>query len=72
MIEFLLHKLKFREQPPHFVDANPDTAVTTQVHEGIIECTNVEKVSSTLIIFDIRIYFYTTSFSSIPAEPWYL
>jgi hypothetical protein len=43
MIEFLLQKLKFRD-PPRFVDANPDTAVTTQVHEGIIECTNLEKV----------------------------
>jgi len=44
MIEFLLHKLKFREQPPRFVDANPDIAVTSQVHEGIIECDNLEKV----------------------------
>ena len=50
MTEFLLHKLKFREQPPRFVDANPDTAVTTQVHEGIIECANLEKVSPTYII----------------------
>jgi ATP-dependent RNA helicase DDX24/MAK5 len=43
-VEFLLHKVKFREQPPRFVDANPDNAVTTQVHEGIIECANLEKV----------------------------
>ena len=45
-LEFLLHKLKFHEQSPRFVDANPDTAVTTQVHEGIIECLNLEKVST--------------------------
>jgi ATP-dependent RNA helicase DDX24/MAK5 len=44
IVEFLLNKLKFREQPPRFVDANPDAAVTTQVHEGIIECANLEKV----------------------------
>ena len=48
MTEFLLHKLKFREQPPRFVDANPDTAVTSQVHEGIIECDNLEKVLNSL------------------------
>jgi ATP-dependent RNA helicase DDX24/MAK5 len=43
-VEFLLKKLQFREQPPRFVDANPGTAVTKQVHEGIIECANLEKV----------------------------
>jgi ATP-dependent RNA helicase DDX24/MAK5 len=44
IVEFLLKKLQFREQPPRFVDANPGTAVTKQVHEGIIECANLEKV----------------------------
>jgi ATP-dependent RNA helicase DDX24/MAK5 len=48
ILEFLLKKLQFREQPPRFVDANPGTAVTKQVHEGIIECANLEKVTSTL------------------------
>jgi len=49
-LEFLLHKLKFREQPPRYIDANPDTAVTTQVHEGIVECASLEK--------DLFLYYF--------------
>lgn len=62
MIEFLLHKLKFREQPPRFVDANPDTAVTNQVHEGIIECANLDKVAAIFESSDDRISIYIISF----------
>jgi hypothetical protein len=62
MTEFLLHKLKFREQPPRFVDANPDTAVTTQVHEGIIECASLEKVTWILESSDDRISICIISF----------
>src|SRR5271169_2431024 len=50
VLEFLLQKLKFREQPPRYVDANPDTAVTTQVHEGIVECASLEK--------DLFLYYF--------------
>lgn len=72
MIEFLLLKLKFREQPPRFVDANPDTAVTTQVHEGIIECGNLEKVTLILKSSDNRISIYIIFFLNTRVEQSYL
>ncbi|BFZ60202.1 ATP-dependent RNA helicase [Saitoella coloradoensis] len=47
---YLLHRLKFREDAPEFVDANPDDAVAKKIHEGIIECGSQEK--------DLYLYYF--------------
>lgn len=53
-LEYLLHKLNFREEKPKFIDANPVNQMASGLQEGIVECPGVEKVSkgSRLLLYD--------------------
>ncbi|KAJ4378025.1 ATP-dependent RNA helicase [Neocucurbitaria cava] len=42
-MEYLLKKLKFREEKPVFIDANPDSQMANKLKEGLIECAGTEK-----------------------------
>ncbi|KAK3678527.1 ATP-dependent RNA helicase [Recurvomyces mirabilis] len=42
-MEYLLAKLKFRDESPKFIDANPVSQLATGLKEGLIECTGTEK-----------------------------
>jgi len=42
-MEYLLKKLKFREDKPKFVDANPDSQMASKLKEGLVECAGPEK-----------------------------
>lgn len=44
-MDFLLKKLKFREEKPKFIDANPNSQMATGLKEGLIECAGIEKVN---------------------------
>ena len=46
-MEYLLKKIKFREEKPKFIDVNPSAQMATGLKEGIIECPGTEKVSLT-------------------------
>ena len=41
---YLLQKLKFREQAPKFIDVNPSSQMADNLHEGVVECSALEKV----------------------------
>lgn len=43
-MEYLLKKLKFREEKPKFVDVNPISQMASTLKEGIVECAGLEKV----------------------------
>ncbi|KAK0913365.1 ATP-dependent RNA helicase [Friedmanniomyces endolithicus] len=42
-MEYLLAKIKFREEQPKFVDVNPINQLATGLKEGLIECSGPEK-----------------------------
>ena len=42
-MEYLLKKLKFREEKPKFIDANPTSQMASRLREGLIECAGPEK-----------------------------
>ncbi|KAK0899968.1 ATP-dependent RNA helicase [Friedmanniomyces endolithicus] len=42
-MEYLLAKIKFREEKPKFVDVNPINQLATGLKEGLIECSGPEK-----------------------------
>jgi ATP-dependent RNA helicase DDX24/MAK5 len=42
-MEYLLKKLKFREEKPKFIDANPTSQMASKLKEGLIECAGPEK-----------------------------
>ncbi|KNG50795.1 atp-dependent rna helicase mak5 [Stemphylium lycopersici] len=42
-MEYLLKKLRFREEKPKFIDANPESQMTSKLQEGLIECAGPEK-----------------------------
>jgi ATP-dependent RNA helicase DDX24/MAK5 len=42
-MEYLLKKLRFREEKPKFIDANPNKQMTSGLKEGLIECAGTEK-----------------------------
>lgn len=44
-MEYLLQKLKFREERPKFIDVNPISQMAQGLKEGILECGAMEKVS---------------------------
>ena len=44
-MEYLLKKLKFREDKPKFVDVNPVSQMASGLEEGIVECAGLDKVS---------------------------
>lgn len=50
-IIYLKKKLRFKENNPAFVDANPAESVASKVHEAIIECGAMEK--------DLYLYYFT-------------
>lgn len=43
-MEYLLKKLKFREEKLKFVDVNPISQMASTLKEGIVECAGLEKV----------------------------
>lgn len=43
-MEYLLKKLKFREEKPKFVDMNPVSQMAEGLKEGLVECAALEKV----------------------------
>jgi ATP-dependent RNA helicase DDX24/MAK5 len=45
-LEYLLSKLRFREELPKFIDANPASQMAEGLKEGLVECGGTEKVSS--------------------------
>jgi ATP-dependent RNA helicase DDX24/MAK5 len=45
-MDYLLKKLRFREEKPKFIDSNPDSQMATGLKEGLIECAGTEKVLS--------------------------
>ena len=47
-MEYLLRKLRFREDRPKFVDVNPVMQMAEGLKEGIVECAAMEKVRQTL------------------------
>jgi ATP-dependent RNA helicase DDX24/MAK5 len=42
-MEYLLKKLRFREEKPKFIDANPTSQMASKLQEGLIECAGPEK-----------------------------
>lgn len=42
-MEYLLKKLKFREEKPVFIDANPTSQMASRLKEGLVECAGPEK-----------------------------
>ncbi|KAH0553071.1 hypothetical protein GP486_006738 [Trichoglossum hirsutum] len=47
-MEYLLKKLKFREEKPKFVDVNPIEQMAERLKEGLVECGALEKASLSL------------------------
>lgn len=43
-MEYLLQKLKFREEKPRFFDMNPASQMAEGLKEGLVECAALEKV----------------------------
>lgn len=46
-MEYLLKKLRFREEKPKFIDVNPVSQMAERLKEGMVECGAMEKVSTT-------------------------
>ena len=42
-MEYLLQRLKFREERPKFIDVNPDSQMAEKITERILECAALEK-----------------------------
>jgi len=42
-LEYLLRKLRFREEKPKFIDVNPVSQMATGLQEGLLECPGTEK-----------------------------
>ncbi|POS86616.1 hypothetical protein EPUL_000592, partial [Erysiphe pulchra] len=42
-MEYLMNKLKFREENPKFIDVNPVSQMAENLKEGIVECKGTEK-----------------------------
>ncbi|EUC27825.1 hypothetical protein COCCADRAFT_9685 [Bipolaris zeicola 26-R-13] len=42
-MEYLLKKLRFREEKPMFIDTNPTSQMASKLQEGLIECAGPEK-----------------------------
>lgn len=45
-MEYLLHKLNFRDERPKFVDVNPVSQMAEGLREGLLECGGTEKVGT--------------------------
>jgi ATP-dependent RNA helicase DDX24/MAK5 len=44
-MEYLLRKLRFREERPKFVDVNPVSQMADNLKEGLVECGPMDKAS---------------------------
>lgn len=65
-MEYLLKKLRFRDEKPRFIDVNPVSQMADNLKEGIIECSAMEKVTLTPnIILKIVMLTFIRIFTSI-------
>jgi ATP-dependent RNA helicase DDX24/MAK5 len=68
-MEYLLKKLKFREEKPKFIDANPNSQMASRLKEGLIECAGPEKdlyLYSLLMFYTKkRALIFTNSISAV-------
>lgn len=68
-MEYLLKKLKFREDKPKFIDANPASQMASRLKEGLIECAGTEKdlyLYSLLMFYpNKRALIFTNSISAV-------
>jgi ATP-dependent RNA helicase DDX24/MAK5 len=68
-MEYLLKKLKFREEKPCFIDANPASQMASRLKEGLIECAGTEKdlyLYSLLMFYpNKRALIFTNSISAV-------
>jgi ATP-dependent RNA helicase DDX24/MAK5 len=68
-MEYLLKKLKFREEKPKFIDANPASQMASKLKEGLIECAGTEKdlyLYSLLMFYPKkRALIFTNSISAV-------
>jgi ATP-dependent RNA helicase DDX24/MAK5 len=68
-MEYLLKKLKFREEKPKFIDANPGSQMASRLKEGLIECAGTEKdlyLYSLLMFYpNKRALIFTNSISAV-------
>jgi ATP-dependent RNA helicase DDX24/MAK5 len=68
-MEYLLKKLKFREEKPKFIDANPGSQMANRLKEGLIECAGTEKdlyLYSLLMFYpNKRALIFTNSISAV-------
>lgn len=55
-MEYLLQKLKFREEKPKFIDVNPISQMAQGLKEGILECGAMEKGKLNEFSYSIQIY----------------
>ncbi|EFR04867.1 ATP-dependent RNA helicase MAK5 [Nannizzia gypsea CBS 118893] len=68
-MEYLLKKLRFRDEKPRFIDVNPISQMADNLKEGIIECSAMEK---DLYLYAVLLYYpkhctlvFTNSISSV-------
>ncbi|KAJ5716223.1 ATP-dependent RNA helicase mak5 [Penicillium malachiteum] len=68
-MEYLLKKLKFREEKPKFIDMNPVQQMAQGLKEGIVECPAMEK---DLYLYSLLLYYpkhrtlvFTNSISAV-------
>ncbi|KAF2825377.1 DEAD-domain-containing protein [Ophiobolus disseminans] len=68
-MEYLLKKLKFREEKPKFIDANPSSQMASRLKEGLIECAGPEK---DLFLYSLLMFYpkkraliFTNSISAV-------
>ncbi|XRM42845.1 ATP-dependent RNA helicase [Aspergillus tubingensis] len=68
-MEYLLQKLKFREEKPKFIDVNPVSQMAEGLKEGIVECGAMEKdlYLYTLLLYNPkhRTLVFTNSISAV-------
>ncbi|KAF2026606.1 DEAD-domain-containing protein [Setomelanomma holmii] len=68
-MEYLLKKLKFREEKPKFIDVNPESQMASRLKEGLIECAGTEKdlYLYSLLMFYLkkRALIFTNSISAV-------
>ncbi|KAL7622141.1 ATP-dependent RNA helicase [Parahypoxylon ruwenzoriense] len=68
-MEYLLKKLKFREEKPKFVDVNPVSQMAEGLKEGLVECGAMEKdlyLYALLLLYpNVRTLVFTNSISSV-------
>lgn len=68
-VEFLLKKLKFREDTPRFIDVNSKNQLASGLKEGLVECSGMEKdlYLYTLLLLNpnARTLVFTNSISAV-------